>query len=230
MLTFILSFIVTVIISFCFFKSKFWENRYLVLLIGTGVALIATLVLNYSVRGHLSTKTEITFVRPMKVFYIKDTLPENKIPFLGICLGMQCAVVEFARNVCGIKNANHTEMVPDTKEPIIDILPEQKNITQKGGTMRLGAYPCRVAEETKARDAYGREEIMQRHRHRYEFNNKYAAQLQSRGLVLSGRCGGRDLAAHRDRPGRPRPCLRTLRLGARLPGAGLRDAAASPGD
>ena len=82
MLTFILSFIVTVIISFCFFKSKFWENRYLVLLIGTGVALIATLVLNYSVRGHLSTKTEITFVRPMKVFYIKDTLPENKIPFL----------------------------------------------------------------------------------------------------------------------------------------------------
>ena len=82
MLTFILSFIATVIISFCFFKSKFWENRYLILLIGTGVALVATLVLNYSVRGRLSTKTEIAMVRPMAVFYVKDTLPENKIPFL----------------------------------------------------------------------------------------------------------------------------------------------------
>lgn len=111
---------------------------------------------------------------------------EHKIPLLGICLGMQLAVTEFARNVCGLKNANSSEFNPDTPYPVIDLLPEQKEISDKGGTMRLGLYPCRIQPETKVHSAYGEEIIYERHRHRYEFNNVYRAELTARGMVISG--------------------------------------------
>ena len=117
----------------------------------------------------------------------------NRIPFFGICLGMQCATIEFARNVCGLKNANSTEFNPETTFPVIDMMVEQKKVTEKGGTMRLGAYPCQITEGTKACHAYGATGIMERHRHRYEFNNKYRDQLAKQGLVFSGICPGRDL-------------------------------------
>ena len=108
------------------------------------------------------------------------------IPFLGICLGMQLAVVEFARNACGMEGANSTEFAPDTAYPVIDLLPEQRKVVKKGGTMRLGAYPCVLKEGTLAMGAYGRREISERHRHRYEFNNDYRFPLEERGMVLSG--------------------------------------------
>ncbi len=111
---------------------------------------------------------------------------ERKVPFLGICLGMQAAVVEFARNVCGLTSANSTEFDPDTEYPVISLLEEQRAIQQLGGTMRLGAYPCRIAKGTLAYRLYGREEVSERHRHRYEFNNDYRDLLTSRGLVVSG--------------------------------------------
>ncbi|MFC1461431.1 CTP synthase [Verrucomicrobiota bacterium] len=111
---------------------------------------------------------------------------EKKIPFFGICLGMQCAVMEFARNVCGMKGANSTEFDEKTKFPVIDLMEEQKNITARGGTMRLGAYPCTLVEGTKAWTAYGERETSERHRHRYEFNNRFRTELAEKGLVLSG--------------------------------------------
>jgi len=111
---------------------------------------------------------------------------ENKIPFLGICLGMQCAVVEFARHVCGLENAHSSEFDPSTPYPVIDLLPEQKNITAKGGTMRLGSYPCRLMPDSLAGCAYGQLEVQERHRHRYEFNNAYRDLLTSQGLSISG--------------------------------------------
>lgn len=111
---------------------------------------------------------------------------ENKIPYLGLCLGMQCAVIEFARNVAGLKGANSTEFDPNTSYPVIDLMPEQKDIDEKGGTMRLGVYPCKVIEGTKAYQAYQDELVYERHRHRYEFNNQYRELLTSKGLVLSG--------------------------------------------
>ncbi len=117
----------------------------------------------------------------------------NKIPFFGICLGMQCATIEYARNVCGMKNANSTEFNPETAFPVIDMMVEQKKVTAKGGTMRLGAFPCTVTEGTKAGQAYGATDIQERHRHRYEFNNKYRDQMAKQGLVFSGVCPGRDL-------------------------------------
>lgn len=110
----------------------------------------------------------------------------NKVPFLGLCLGMQCAVIEFARNVCGLENANSSEFDPDTPHPVIDLLPEQRGIKNKGGTMRLGAYPCKLVKDTLAYECYGQELIWERHRHRYEFNNDYREILQGNGLVLSG--------------------------------------------
>jgi len=103
-----------------------------------------------------------------------------------LCLGMQCAVIEFARNVAGLKGANSTEFDPHTSHPVIDLMPEQKDIDEKGGTMRLGVYPCKVIEGTKAYEAYKDELIYERHRHRYEFNNQYRELLTSKGLVLSG--------------------------------------------
>jgi CTP synthase len=110
----------------------------------------------------------------------------KKIPFFGICLGMQLAVVEFARNVCGLAGAHSTEMEPLTPHPVIDIMAEQKSVEALGGTMRLGAYDCRLIPGTLAHRAYGVEQIAERHRHRYEVNNKYLNMLQERGLVVSG--------------------------------------------
>ncbi len=111
---------------------------------------------------------------------------ENKLPFLGLCLGMQCAVIEFARNVCGMDGANSTEFWSETPYPVIDLMLSQVEVEDKGGTMRLGAYPCMVQPGTNAFKAYGVEKIAERHRHRYEFNNKYRKKLQEAGLVISG--------------------------------------------
>lgn len=111
---------------------------------------------------------------------------ENKIPFLGICLGMHCTVIEFARNVLGLSDAHTAEIMPETKNPVIDIMPEQKNIDNLGGTMRLGAYPCVLADNSFSKEAYGNTEISERHRHRYEFNNDYREQMQNAGLVIAG--------------------------------------------
>lgn len=111
---------------------------------------------------------------------------EEGIPFFGICLGLQCAVIEFARSICGLKGANSREFDPQTPHPVIDLLPEQQGIINLGGTMRLGAYPCRLAERSKAFQAYGTLETSERHRHRYEVNNEYRALLEEHGLKISG--------------------------------------------
>ncbi|CAM3289798.1 CTP synthase [Aquirufa ecclesiirivi] len=111
---------------------------------------------------------------------------ENKIPFLGICLGMQCAVIEFARNVIGLEDAHSFEMNPETPYPVIDIMEDQKKISEKGGTMRLGAYPCKIEKGTLAHKIYGKSSIQERHRHRYEFNNTYLDQYHQAGMVTSG--------------------------------------------
>ncbi len=111
---------------------------------------------------------------------------ENKIPFLGICLGMQMAVVEFSRNVLGLKDANSAEIDENTKNPVIHIMEEQKGIDKKGGTMRLGAYPCIIKEGTLANKLYGTTEISERHRHRYEFNNNYREKIEQAGMKISG--------------------------------------------
>jgi CTP synthase len=110
---------------------------------------------------------------------------ENKIPFLGICLGMQCAVVEFARHVLKL-DASSTELNPKAKHPVIDMMEEQKKITTKGGTMRLGAYACKLKKGSKANAIYGDSLIHERHRHRYEFNNKYLDQMEEAGLKATG--------------------------------------------
>lgn len=112
---------------------------------------------------------------------------ENKIPFLGLCLGMQCAVIEFARNVCHMEQANSSEFIPDGKYPVIDLMPDQEDVTEKGGTMRLGIYPCKLKEGTKAKDLYENQEIVyERHRHRYEVSNEFRPQMEAAGLVVSG--------------------------------------------
>lgn len=111
---------------------------------------------------------------------------ENKVPFLGICLGMQCAVIEFARNVLGFTDAHSTEMSPETKYPVIHLQEGQKTVTNKGGTMRLGAYPCEVAAGSLARSIYGKSQISERHRHRYEFNNNYLKDFEAAGMLASG--------------------------------------------
>ncbi|MFW5657141.1 MAG: CTP synthase [Bacteroidota bacterium] len=111
---------------------------------------------------------------------------ENKVPFLGICLGMQCAVIEFARNVLEINGAHSTEMSRKALAPVIDLMEEQKEVTEKGGTMRLGAYPCTIKEGTKVFEAYKKKHVNERHRHRYEFNNNYLEQYEKAGMVASG--------------------------------------------
>jgi CTP synthase len=111
---------------------------------------------------------------------------ENKVPYLGICYGMQMAVIEFARHVAGLDGANSAEIDENTPHPVIDFLPDQRDIEDMGATMRLGAYPCVLKEGTKAREVYGKTEISERHRHRYEFNNAYRDRLEAAGLVLSG--------------------------------------------
>jgi len=111
---------------------------------------------------------------------------EKKIPFLGICLGMQCAVIEYARNVCGLLGANSLEFDPDTPHPVIHLMPDQEKVKAKGGTMRLGAYPCKLVKGSMAYKAYGDLKISERHRHRYEFNNEYREILAKSGLRISG--------------------------------------------
>jgi len=111
---------------------------------------------------------------------------ENRIPYLGICLGMQMAMIEFARHVIGYTDANSSELAPDTAHPVIDLMPEQKNVTDLGGTMRLGAYPCILKKDSKAYQLYGREQIFERHRHRYEVNNEYRDIYEAKGMELSG--------------------------------------------
>jgi CTP synthase len=112
---------------------------------------------------------------------------ENKVPFFGICLGMQCAVVEFCRNVLGIKDADSTEVNPATPDPVIDLMPDQKKITAKGGTMRLGAYACKVIKNSISFKAYGKTEFSERHRHRYEFNNHYLEKMEAAGMIATGK-------------------------------------------
>jgi CTP synthase len=111
---------------------------------------------------------------------------ENNLPFFGICLGMQMAVIEYARTILGLADANSTEMNPNTTNPVIDLMEEQKTITDKGGTMRLGSWKCDLKEGTLAHQIYGKTQISERHRHRYEYNNKYAAELENAGLISSG--------------------------------------------
>lgn len=115
---------------------------------------------------------------------------ENQVPYFGICLGMQILVVEYARNVCGIEEANSTEVDPDARAPVISLLCEQEEVTDVGGTMRLGAYPCELTPGSKAHAAYGSESISERHRHRYEFNNKYKEALEQAGLRITGHLRG----------------------------------------
>lgn len=110
----------------------------------------------------------------------------NEVPFLGICLGLQCAIIDFARNVCGLKDANSTEFENDTRYPVIDLLESQRAIKAKGGTMRLGAYDCILKRETKTFNAYNKNTISERHRHRWEVNNRYRKRLEKNGMIISG--------------------------------------------
>lgn len=160
---------------------------------------------------------------------------EHQIPFLGICLGMQLAVVEFARHACAMIGAHSAEFVPDSPYPVIDLLPEQKDIADLGGTMRLGTYPCRVRPGSLLAQAYGQEIIYERHRHRYEFNNAFRTELTQHGLVISGispddrLVEAVELADHpwfvasqfhpefTSRPNRPHPLFRDF-IGASLAG------------
>lgn len=127
--------------------------------------------------GHRGIEGKISAIRYAR---------ENDIPFLGICLGMQCAVVEFGRHVLGMEGAHSTEMDAETPYPVIDMMEEQKKIMNKGGTMRLGVYPCKITKGTKAYDIYGTENISERHRHRYEFNNLYLKDYESAGMIPAG--------------------------------------------
>ena len=128
---------------------------------------------------------------------------ENGVPFLGICLGMQMAVVEFARHVCGMADAHSSELDPATTHPVIDLMPDQVGVTAKGGTMRLGSYPCRLKEGSLAASVYGELEIHERHRHRYEFNNDYREALTAAGLSLSGLSPDGHLVEIVELPGHP---------------------------
>ena len=111
---------------------------------------------------------------------------ERKIPFLGICLGMHCAVIEFARNVCGLQDAHSFEFYRDLKHPVIHLMADQEGVTELGGTMRLGAYPCILTDGSRSIEAYKTKEISERHRHRYELNNAYREMLENNGLVIAG--------------------------------------------
>ncbi|MBT5954325.1 CTP synthase [bacterium] len=128
---------------------------------------------------------------------------ENNIPYFGLCLGMHIAVIEFARHVAGMKDANSTEFSRECAFPVIDILPDQKKVRQKGGTMRLGAYPCQNRPNTKLFEAYQSETVSERHRHRYEFNDKYKIELETAGLVISGTSPQNNLVEVVELPGHP---------------------------
>ena len=131
---------------------------------------------------------------------------ENKIPFFGICLGMQMAVVEYARNVLGLKGAHTSEVDADSPYKVIDLMPEQRGINQLGGTMRLGAYACRLNEGTFAYKAYGKADISERHRHRYEFNNEFLDKFTQGGMVVGGVNPERNLVEIVELPGHPWFC------------------------
>ncbi len=128
---------------------------------------------------------------------------ETGIPYFGICLGLQVAVVEFARSIVGWADAHSSEFDSTSEHKVIDLLPDQAGVTEKGGTMRLGSYRCTLREGTLAARTYGKSEVEERHRHRYELNNRFAQQLTSRGLVLSGRCVGRELVEIVELPDHP---------------------------
>ena len=128
---------------------------------------------------------------------------ETGTPFLGICLGMQCAAVEFARNVVGLANANSTEFNPETPFPVVDLLPEQREVEDVGGTMRLGAQPVDLIEGTRAHASYGETTIYERHRHRYEVNNAMRPQLEAAGLVVSGVFSSKNLVEVLELPNHP---------------------------
>jgi len=128
---------------------------------------------------------------------------ENQVPFFGICLGLQCAVIEFARNVCGLKEAHTLEHTPHTPDPVIHLLPSQERISNKGGTMRLGGYECRLAPGSLAHKLYGEERATERHRHRYEFNNEYRERFEAAGLLPSGIHPELDLVEIVEQPAHP---------------------------
>jgi CTP synthase len=128
---------------------------------------------------------------------------ENNIPYFGICLGMQIAVIEFARNVCGLADAHSTEFNAETKHPVITLLDEQQKVTKKGGTMRLGSYRCKLDTDSKAFEAYGKEVISERHRHRYEFNGEYRKQMENKGLKVAGVFAEKDLVEIVENPKHP---------------------------
>ena len=169
-------------------------------------------------------------------------LREKGVPVFGICLGLQCAIIEFARNVCGLAGADSSEFAPDSPHKVISLLDSQLQVTDKGGTMRLGAYPCRLLEGSRVRDIYGQDEISERHRHRYEVNNAYRDRLGEAGLVFSGTSpdGGLveiiELAEHpffvatqfhpelKSRPTRPHPLFAAF-VGAALERHNVRDGA-----
>jgi len=162
--------------------SPLFRNEYLHLFTEIRNSLISTININHGILvapgfGERGIEGKICAIKYAR---------ENKIPFLGICLGMQCAVIEFGRNVLGLDKAHSTEMNPDTKYPVIDLMEEQKKITGLGGTMRLGAYPCKISKGTKVHDIYQATNISERHRHRYEFNNDFMEDYQKAGMLLSG--------------------------------------------
>ncbi|HYL82455.1 MAG TPA: CTP synthase [Candidatus Acidoferrum sp.] len=190
----------------------------------------------FGVRGIEGKIAAITYAR------------EELIPFFGICLGMQCAVIEFARNVCGLAGANSREFDPHTPHPVIDLLPDQQGITNLGGTMRLGAYPCRLIKPSRTSQAYDAQEISERHRHRYEVNNEYREVLERHGLLLSGHSpngtlvetvelpyhpwfvGGQFHPEFKSRPRRPHPLFREfIRAALAYQEAGDRDRKAAAG-
>lgn len=152
-------------------SEKINENNVASKLKGVQGVIVAPGFGNRGIEGKI---TAVNYVR------------ENNIPFLGICLGMQCAVIEFARNVLNLKDADSSEMSRTTKNPVIDLMEEQKGVTEKGGTMRLGAYPCNINKESKVFDVYQQEDIVERHRHRYEFNNDYLDRFEKAGMKPVG--------------------------------------------
>ncbi|MHB8510399.1 MAG: glutamine amidotransferase-related protein, partial [Candidatus Dormibacteria bacterium] len=163
----------------------------------------------------------------------------NRVPYLGLCLGMQCAVIEFAREVLKAPDANSTEFNFATSVPVIDLLPEQRDVADKGGTMRLGLYPCTLAPRTRTQAAYDEKIVYERHRHRYEFNNTYREQLEAAGLVISGEYQAKKLVEvielkdhpffvasqfhpeFRSRPEKPHPLFREF-IGAACAQAGIK--------
>lgn len=144
--------------------------------------------------GHRGIEGKITAIKYAR---------EHRIPFFGICLGMQCAVIEFARNILGLKGAHSTEMDPDTPYPVIDLMEEQKKVTTKGGTMRLGAFPCDLKPGSLAANIYGKSQVSERHRHRYEFNNQFRQMMEEAGMIPSGKNPATDLVEIIEIPDHP---------------------------